>query len=57
MRKRITPHAKMPPMMGRFVTRADALPYTATPINMKATTCKKGKNFKSYKLDKKNAPM
>jgi len=34
MRNRITPHAKIPPIIGRFVTRADALPYTATPINI-----------------------
>lgn len=43
MRNRITPHAKIPPIIGRFVTKADALPYTATPINIKATTCKKKK--------------
>jgi hypothetical protein len=34
-----TPHARIPPIIGRFVTRAEALPYNATPIRMNATTC------------------
>jgi hypothetical protein len=36
---RNTPHARIPPMIGRFVTTAEALPYTATPIRMNATSC------------------
>jgi len=33
-----TPHARIPPIIGRFVTTAEALPYTATPIRMNATS-------------------
>jgi hypothetical protein len=38
MRIRNTPHARIPPIIGRFVTTAEALPYTATPIRMNATS-------------------
>lgn len=32
------PHAKIPPIIGKFVTIDAARPYTATPININATT-------------------
>jgi len=38
MRIKNTPHARIPPIIGRFVTIAEALPYTATPIKMNATS-------------------
>jgi hypothetical protein len=37
MRIRNTPHARIPPTIGRSVPIAEALPYTATPIRMNAT--------------------
>lgn len=48
IRNRITPHAKIPPIIGRFVTKADALPYTATPISIKATTCKRKESLVEF---------
>jgi hypothetical protein len=39
IRIRNTPHARIPPIIGRFVPTAEALPYTATPIRMNATSC------------------
>lgn len=35
---KIIPHASIPPIIGKFVTKDAALPYTATPIRMKATS-------------------
>lgn len=43
---KIIPHAKIPPTIGKFVTKDAALPYTATLIKTNATICK---NIALYK--------
>lgn len=42
---RNTPHARIPPTMGRLVTSDDACPYTATDIRIEATTWTKEQYF------------
>jgi hypothetical protein len=38
---KMIPHARIPPTIGKFVTKEAARPYTATPIRIKATIYKK----------------
>jgi hypothetical protein len=56
MRIKNTPHARIPPIIGRFVTIAEALPYTATPIRMNATRMYKMFNAVRAFLEHVNPP-